>query len=118
MEKGDLVIVHAVVIASYGSPLGGELIHEPELEHRTKKRLFRFEICPFPAVMVGTSYRATGYYYPGHTGSGKWFDDDMPEPAHLSEDKRHPVIMVQPLDCPRWLKPSACLERDLEKMEA
>jgi len=116
MNKGDIVIIRAVVDTSYVLPqnTNGELIHEPPVSHRFTKRLFCYSIKPQKGIVVGTSYRATGYYYPGQSGSFSRFDDDLPEPPSLSEDKRHSVIMVQLLNTQRWLRPATCLEKDLE----
>ena len=116
MNKGDVVKVHAIVDANYILPhnTDGGLIHNPPLEHSIKKRLFHYPVNPWIGIVVGTSYRATGYYYSGQRSGSFRFDDDLPEPPSLSSDKLHLVIMVQPLSTQRWLRPATCLEKDLE----
>ena len=116
LKKGDVVWVHAVVEASCGDARHEHessvtLIHIPDKKKWPSmiKRLYRVSLePPERGIVVGESYRATGWYQDSRFNDGDW------EPAYLQEDKRHPVVIVQPLDNPRYLKPWACLPNDLE----
>ena len=110
-NKGDIVKVSAIVQTCYVTyPVRlqdiapyGKMIHKPTGGGRLKC-LFRSP-CSARGVVVGYSYRATGWY--------GYQEEDCP--AHLMEDKRHRVTRVQPLDgTGRYYKPFACLEEDLE----
>lgn len=118
MKKGDTVLVHAVIHTHYMANLiqgkDSEIIHEPKGSSSLRKCLVRHKVTPWQGLVVGTSYRATGYYNAANYGS---YDSIDFEPAYLLEDKRHLVTMIQPLDIPRWQKPTACLEQDLELIQ-
>jgi len=62
---------------------------------------------PSFGIVIGQSYLATGIYFPCHG-----HDYDF-EPAVLEEDKRHIVLVVEPLreNSQRYLKPFYSLER-------
>jgi len=118
LKKGDVVWVRAVVETSCGAARhehepGVSLVHIPDKKKwptpGLRKRMYRVSLePPERGLVTGESYRATGWYLGSHFNDGDW------EAAHLQEDMRHPVIIVQPLDNPRYLKPWACLSQDLE----
>ncbi len=75
--------------------------------------LFRRELAaPLRMLVVGKTYRATGYYDPGQTRS--YGDDDYKEP-YLSEDKRHPVYLLR--SGLRWQIPTMALAEDMEAIQ-
>jgi hypothetical protein len=117
MKKGDVVLVNAYVTTRYAET-GDEIAHAPEgdiykesikclIKHRPPE--------PFKGLVVGYSFRATGYYCPSKPEYGEFGTILSYDPAILSEDKRHKVWMVQPFGDSdnRWYKPLACLEEDL-----
>ena len=113
VSKGDIVNIKAYVFTSYGRSVDegkirdfGTNIHQPKGSGLIKA-LFRFSFShPWVGIVLGKSYRATGRYH------SVQYDDTLP---YLIEDKRHSVIMVQPLDgTQRYYEPIPCLEEDLE----
>jgi hypothetical protein len=114
-EKGDRVIVKASVytkdkVSAQIRPC--EFPHETVVDVETKwggvarplRRMVYKE--SFEGIVVGWAIRKTGEH---RYGSG--YDD----PGCLFQEKNHKVIMVQPMDTQRWVKPIPCLEEDLEK---
>ena len=89
--------------------------HTPEGKNSSVKVcLFRRELAtPIRMLVVGKTYRATGYYDPGHPGSYAR-DKDYEEP-YLSEDMRHTVYLLRK-DL-RWQAPTLALARDMEIIE-
>lgn len=117
MKKGDIVEIKAYVEARYGWPQD-TAIHIPEdaTKEQQKKMqvrsLFRFSFEGF-GVLVGKSYLATGI---SNQRPGNYLLDDFEDPPFLSEDKRHPVWVVEPhVDEDRYYLPIRCLASDLEK---
>ena len=134
--KGDIVNVQAVVsfeyIASPGcltQPLtvyerhaehqekmdlerlerdGAEIVYRPADRHngaRSVKAMIRRPIRNAKGVTLGKRQRATGYFYYGG------YDDQ----STLAQDKRHWVVVVQPLEPEAYYVESwLCLEEDLE----
>lgn len=126
--KGDVVLVAASVFTESGRDTKpheitlSALIHATNrgvrhdnltLLHRGKKDwtgttrdLWRYQYdAPWRGLVIGFGFRQTGAV---HHGS---YDD----PGYLTVDKRHTVIMVEPLDTTRFLQPIACLEDDLQE---
>ena len=103
MKKGNIVLVKAQVVTSYKPRPELQLLHKPTWGN-WKKKLYRLEYTwPRIGMVVGKSYRATGSR-----------SNDMDDIQYLSEDKRHPVVMVISIKDDRWIKPIPCLEEDLE----
>ena len=117
MKKGTPVKVRAKVASGYYSEesvqmmTGASIIASPGKPVRkcrivAHRQLIRIELDPpIEAIVVGKSLRKTGIRHGGNcdTGSG-----------YLTGVESHPVVMVQPIHTPRWLRPYACLEADLE----
>jgi len=112
-NKGDVVRVSAIVKTQYQN-VGGKIdtwwdwkvIHQPNAIGMVKL-LVRFEAeAPRFGVILGWSYLATGRY------DGSRYGYEEPQ---LIEDIRHRVYVVEILDGnDRYIKPSRCLEEDLE----
>jgi len=130
MNKGNVVVVKAAVFGSLGDwPMlktvsrntGGyiavphderlTMVHEAKYGPR-KRNLWRYEYeTPWIGMVTGWSVRKTGDSVPS---GGDW--DDY-EQGYLREDKSHKVVMIQPLRTERWLRPIACLEEDVTKVD-
>lgn len=108
MKKGTVVLVKAEVRTGFHSIPEDEVLHTPRTYLGTGrlKKLYKHTIDPYRAIVVGHSYLATGRWQPG------W-----EELAELVEDRRHSVVLVEPLQGTRYLKPRACLEEDLELLD-
>lgn len=65
---------------------------------------------PITGVVVGWSTRISGIYYPGKSS---W---DEYDPGDIRDTQVHKVIMIEPLTTEQWIKPLACIEEDLEKI--
>lgn len=108
--KGDIVQVAATVhTARMVKPLestGETLIHEPE-SGRIKTCLFRVPCTPWRGLVIGRSFLQTGEY-----DSGTMNQYGFVIGAELRPDKFHPVLVIEPLDTERWLRPRRVLESD------
>jgi len=121
MNKCDIVLVKAAVFGSTNDrpavhdhmPLGAsasivKMIHRPKMDGITRN-LWRVQYTKaWEGIITGYSFRNTGRVLGG---------TDYEDPGYLYEDKRHKVIMVQPLYTNRWLKPIACLAEDIVSMQ-
>ena len=119
VKKGDVVLVRAVISTKndpkpYSANWPGEIIHQPDDEiksgyHNRQKRVMRRHtlINPMECLVVGRSTRITGMY---HMGIGSY---DNFDPGYLYNTTTHKVIIVQPMDTQRYIKPYACLEEDI-----
>ena len=115
-SKGDRVLVKAIVWTKVSHvPVGSEwrskIVYTPEKPDSQYPGIIRpLErsklIKPLYALIVGKSYRISGYYRRGYG-----YDDA----GELINQTRHPVFMVSPLNTERYLKPYAALEGDIEK---
>ena len=130
MKKRDVVVVRAAVFGSTGDwptlktiaeYTGGHvamphderltMVHEAKYGP-SKRNLWRYEYeTPWLGMVTGWSFRQTGNRV---SGGGGW--DDY-EPGYLAADKYHKVLMVQPLHTERWLRPVACREEDVDKVD-
>lgn len=115
-KKGDVVKVLATVYTkdptSRQQTWKAKVVYRPDpCQSRYGKRpeprpLMRIaEDKPWLGVVVGYSVRISGVLLRG---------DGWDNPGSLVNDKRHPVIMVEPVDTERWTDPTPCLESDLE----
>jgi len=134
-KKGQVVLVKAFVFSAKGgrwklfaeayrnganhddvpNVTGDQLtmIHEAWGGYSNKLNLWRYEYSrPVLGMVVGWSFRQTGESVPSSGSYDDYFQ------GYLAADKRHKVIMVQPLANERWLRPIACLEEDIERLTA
>lgn len=122
IRKGNIVLVKAKAVSGYMNEQNisdcrsmDSLIHEPRPESPIggKKCLVRAEFYkPLHGVVIGKTYRATGYYRGGWRMGEHAQDDD---PPYLEEDKRHWGWLVEPLDnTTLYREPIFVLEKDLE----
>jgi hypothetical protein len=82
-----------------------------ERDNYMARMLLRYEE-EFAGIIVGVSHRMTGYCH--RSGSySRWDYGDK----KLVLPKRHFVVMVQPTHTSKWLKPRACLLKDLKLLE-
>lgn len=130
MKKRDVVVVRAAVFGSTGDwptlktvaeHTGGHvampyderltMVHEAKYGP-SKRNLWRYEYeTPWLGIVTGWSFRQTGNIV---SGGGSW--DDY-EPGYLASDKYHKVLVIQPLHTERWLRPVACREEDVVKVD-
>lgn len=121
-KKGDLVVASACIRTSYynlrviyreGSPRA-TVYREPKgLGYgQNVKRAWRIE-AETRGVIVGSSFRIIGFL----DSSG--FDQPVLNPTKSADGKGAAVkvIMIQPTNTERWLKPIPCLEEDLTLVE-
>ncbi|NIQ88653.1 MAG: hypothetical protein GWN93_06060 [Deltaproteobacteria bacterium] len=133
IPKGSIVTVKASVLGARGSTLVPEFPAHNELckhvrgaadtknvrmYHTSRyssspgspqRNLWKYDYPqPWRGIVVGWSTRQTGKVYPA---GGDMYDY---EPGYLQVDMTFTVIMVQPLDTNRWVRPIACLEEDLD----
>lgn len=115
-KKGDKVLVTASVYTKDrvsaqirpAEPYPHEVLREITPQHRgilRPLRRMRYKQ-PFPGIVVGWSLRKSGEYSPAYG------NDDI---GCLWQEESHKVIMIQPADTQRWVKPIPCLEEDLVK---
>jgi len=118
-KKGDVVVVKATVSTEYRDRMHRSpgclqmmrltLVHVPPYDREVLKCLVKRPFRrPQKGMVVGYTVRATGHYV------GRVDEDDI---SYLIEDKRHKVIVVEPLRSQRWAPPWICLEEDLALME-
>ena len=118
-KKGDVVAVKATVSTQYcdgmhRSPgylqmMNSTLVHVPPYDREVLKCLIKRPLRrPQKGMVMGYTARATGHYV------GRVDEDDI---SYLIEDKRHKVIVVEPLRSQRWAPPWICLEEDLVLIE-
>ena len=105
LKKGQRVHAKAYVRSGYfpHADLNSiEIVAGPGYNSQKVRSLARFK-SEFEGIVVGISHRMTGVCEVCHSeGIGE-----------LTNTSRHPVVMVQPLYTQRWLKPHACLNKDL-----
>jgi hypothetical protein len=114
MQKGDRVLVHAVVSFEYDPEVAPDCIaHKPLPKYAwgssTKVMVRRCSLPPWVGVVVGHTRRATGY---GHPGNNEEFNE-----SYLEVDRLHSVWAVESTKNRQYHVPEFCLEEDLEVVE-
>ena len=121
MHKGDRVLAFAEVSTIYISKKsieyitkeGWTVIHWPKQDEYSEstKVLIRRRITPaFPGIVIGYTRKATGNFH------ATTYYGPEEEPSYLAQDKRHLVVVVEPLGDNQYRKPWLCLEEDLSEL--
>ncbi len=124
MQKGDIVLVTKSVFTKDKThrQLKEEKVEilddtDDDFRRGIFSRPLRYIVHqkPFEGLVVGWSIRISGIHHVGIDNSGIFDGGDF-EPGFIDNAVYHKVIMVQPLDTERWIKPIPCLEEDLENL--
>jgi len=119
-KKGDKVRVYAEVTAlyltkdnftedlRYIASQGWLISYSPKpcKSSDAVKYLFRRSLYK-AGLVIGYTRKATGNFY-----APRYHEADE-YPSYLAQDKRHLVVVVEPLDSEQWKEPWFCLEEDL-----